>query len=173
MLRAMLRGASAGLIATGPMTAAMLLMHRLLPPREQYPLAPRLITETLTKKAGIRDALDPAALRDLTLINHFGYGAAAGAVYGVLESHLPWAPPLRGSAFGVGVWCVSYLGLLPVLGLLRPATRHPAERTVLMIVAHVIWGGILGVLTRCVPPQTREDPYRRHSLRCDTAPADG
>jgi len=42
------------------------------------------------------------------------------------------------------VWGGSYLGLLPSLGILRPATDHPAQRNALMIAAHLVWGATLG-----------------------------
>jgi hypothetical protein len=44
------------------------------------------------------------------------------------------------------VWAGSYLGLLPMTGLLHSATRERAERNALMIAAHVVWGGVLGAL---------------------------
>ena len=44
------------------------------------------------------------------------------------------------------VWVASYLGLLPAMRILTPATEHPARRNALMISAHVIWGACLGVL---------------------------
>jgi hypothetical protein len=51
---------------------------------------------------------------------------------------------MTGVALGLGVWTASYLGVLPALGILRPATEHPARRTALMIAAHVVWGSALG-----------------------------
>jgi hypothetical protein len=33
-----------------------------------------------------------------------------------------------------------------VLGILRPATEHPARRNALMIGAHVVWGVALGLI---------------------------
>ena len=42
--------------------------------------------------------------------------------------------------FGLGVWAASYLGWIPGLRILEPATQHPAHRTALMLMAHVIWG---------------------------------
>jgi hypothetical protein len=45
---------------------------------------------------------------------------------------------------GVAIWAGSYLGWLPTVGILTPATRHPWRRNLLMIVAHVIWGVALG-----------------------------
>jgi hypothetical protein len=37
------------------------------------------------------------------------------------------------------------LGLLPTLGLLRPASEHPLRYSALMITAHLLWGGYLGL----------------------------
>jgi uncharacterized membrane protein YagU involved in acid resistance len=140
------RGALAGAIATAPMTVAMVAMHRALPPREQYPLPPSLITEELEEKAGVVDDVDRDEHRKLTFANHFGYGALCGAVFASMSSRSSLA---RGVAFGLGVWSTSYLVLLPALRLLRPATKAPARRNALMIAAHVVWGAALALaLTR-------------------------
>lgn len=147
MLQRMCSGALAGLIATAPMTAAMELMYRWLPRHERYPLPPSEITAELTHRAGIDRSIDSEDHIALTLLNHFAYGAAAGAVSAPLERYLPFAPPLRGMAFGLIVWTVSYLGLMPMLGILRPATEHPAGRNALMIIAHLVWGSVLGILS--------------------------
>jgi uncharacterized membrane protein YagU involved in acid resistance len=55
---------------------------------------------------------------------------------------------VNGVAYGLGVWTASYLGLLPALGLLAPATEHPARRNALMIAAHVVWGASLGITAK-------------------------
>ena len=46
-----------------------------------------------------------------------------------------------------GIIVLPMLGLLPALGILTPATRHPPRRNLLMIAAHVVWGATLGLLT--------------------------
>ena len=144
--RNMLSGAVAGFAATAPMTAAMVAMHRHLPRQERYPLPPRQITEELAEEAGINDELSEPHWRAATLFNHFACGAAAGAVYAPLARDVPIHPVAKGVAFGLAVWTVSYLGLLPAAGILPPATRHPARRNALMIAAHVVWGAATGVL---------------------------
>jgi uncharacterized membrane protein YagU involved in acid resistance len=55
---------------------------------------------------------------------------------------------LRGALAGLALWVGSYLGWLPAVGILRPATRHPWRRNLLMIVAHIVWGVTLGEMTR-------------------------
>ncbi|HVF27979.1 MAG TPA: DUF6789 family protein [Pyrinomonadaceae bacterium] len=139
-------GALAGLAATVPMTAAMKLMHRLLPREERYPLPPRRVTMRLAEKAGVKEYLDEPERKALTVAGHFAYGAAVGALYAPLARKVPLAPPLAGAAYGLAVWTVSYLGWLPAANLITPATEHPARRNALMIVAHLVWGAAAGAL---------------------------
>jgi putative membrane protein len=144
--RALAIGALAGLAATVPMTLFMQRMHQELPARERYPLPPSEIVEHLAELAGVDDQLDRSEHLVLTLLAHFGYGAATGALYAPLANALRPPALLGGIAFGLGVWGTSYLGLLPALGVLRPATDHPARRNALMIGAHMIWGVALGLI---------------------------
>jgi uncharacterized membrane protein YagU involved in acid resistance len=129
------------------MTAAMLGMQQLLPKREQYPLPPRRIVDRLAGRFGARRALDRGQLNALTAVAHFAYGTGAGAIYGPIGLALPLPRVVSGIAYGLVVWTASYLGLLPALGILRPATQHPAGRNALMIAAHVVWGATLGLVT--------------------------
>ena len=139
-------GALAGLAATIPMTLAMEVMHRALPQHERYPLPPREITDKLIAEAGLREELDEEDHVRLSLLSHFSYGAAAGAVYAMLAQKYTPSPLLGGTSFGLGLWTISYLGWLPAAGILRPATKHPPRRNALMLTAHVVWGSVLGLL---------------------------
>ena len=147
-LRKLLNGALAGFIATAPMSLTMVLGWRLLPRREKYHLPPRLITEEIAEKVGIEDHMDENELIGLTVVSHFGYGAIFGALYSLFEQRIPSHSSLKGALTGVALWMGSYLGWLPALGILTPATRHPWRRNLLMIVAHVVWGVTLGEITR-------------------------
>lgn len=123
----LLYGAIAGFCATMAMTTAIRLLERGLDRDNRYPLPPREITE---------DVIGPNQPRTAawTLLGHFGFGALAGALYGLL----PRRPP--GLLYGPLVWAFSYLGWVPFTGILTPATRHPVERNVLMVAAHLVWG---------------------------------
>jgi uncharacterized membrane protein YagU involved in acid resistance len=136
-------GAIAGLVATVPMTIAMKLMHRQLPADEQYPLPPRLIVERVTEETGVEDELGEDTETGLAYIGHFSYGTTVGAIYPLLFQQPNAA---NGVVYGLIVWSGSYLGYLPALGILTPATDHPARRNALMIAAHVVWGAALGAL---------------------------
>jgi uncharacterized membrane protein YagU involved in acid resistance len=151
--RSLAAGAVSGFLATGPMSGAMLAMQRLLPWRERYSLPPRRIVSRITTMLGVRHKTDRQQIDLLTALAHFGYGAGAGTVYAPLArlARIPGA--LSGVVYGLLVWTASYLGLLPALGILSPATEHPARRNALMIVAHAVWGACLGALVARMSPR--------------------
>jgi hypothetical protein len=123
-------GAIAGFVATMAMTAAMRRLHRQLPGRERYPLPPREIVDS---------ALDPppALSPDLTLAAHFAYGAGCGALIAAAD---PRIGRVGGALAGGAVWLTSYMGWIPALDVLKPATGHPMRRNAVMLAAHFAWG---------------------------------
>ncbi len=138
-------GALGGISATGPMTIGMVWLHRRLAPQHRYSLPPREITMKLMEALGIQKKLGREARAAFTLVNHFGYGAAAAILYSLIESRVPASSLSKGPIFGALVWLVSYMGLLPALGVLNPATTHPHSRNALMFVVHLVWGLFVGV----------------------------
>jgi uncharacterized membrane protein YagU involved in acid resistance len=131
----LLIGGIAGFVGTMAMTSAMRRMHRRLPARERYPLTPREIIDSGSSQLGA--PLTNEAAKDVTTAAHFAYGAASGALLGVANVMLG---PMSGGAAGVGVWLGSYMGWIPGVRILKPATDHPPRRNLLMIAAHVVWG---------------------------------
>ena len=125
-----LYGAIAGFCATMAMTASMRLLERQLDEKDRYPLPPREITQDVSDT-------DPVDTATATVLAHFGFGAAAGAFYGAMLRRPP------GLFYGPVVWAVSYLGWIPLLRILKPATEHPAARNLLMLTAHLVWGACL------------------------------
>jgi uncharacterized membrane protein YagU involved in acid resistance len=144
----LVKGALAGFMATAPMSLAIVVGWMYLPRREKYPLPPRLITEEITERVGLEDDLTEDQLVGLTIFSHFGYGALFGSLYALYENRLPIHSSLKGTLTGLAIWVGSYLGWLPALGILRPATKHPWRRNLLMIVAHIVWGVTLGEIMR-------------------------
>jgi uncharacterized membrane protein YagU involved in acid resistance len=123
-------GGIAGFVATMAMTAAMRRLHRRLPAKEHYPLPPREIVDA---------ALGPPApaAPTLTLAAHFAYGAGCGALLAAAD---PRIGRIGGAAAGGAVWLTSYMGWIPAMGLLKPATAHPLRRDAAMLAAHLLWG---------------------------------
>lgn len=142
------RGAIAGSVATVPMTISMLIGWRLLPRRERYPLPPREIMGELAERMGKEDLLTEAQLMAATLLSHFAYGAVSGSMYALFEKRISVGGRLKGVLAGLILWAGSYLGWLPAMGILKPATQHPWRRNLLMILAHVVWGMTLEQITQ-------------------------
>ncbi|MGB8167903.1 MAG: hypothetical protein WCF18_10460 [Chthoniobacteraceae bacterium] len=135
-----------GVVATGPMTAAVVLWHRRCPTTEKYPLPPREITGQLLEETGVSTtAAQPSAA---TLIAHFVNGGAGGGMYGLIPAAKALEPISSGLLLGFFVWSLSYFGLPPALGILTPALKHPVRRNALMLGVHFIWGTCLCALHR-------------------------
>jgi uncharacterized membrane protein YagU involved in acid resistance len=131
----LLIGGIAGFVGTMAMTSAMRRMHRRLPAPERYPLTPREIIDRGSEQLGAPLAGEPA--KDVTTAAHFAYGALTGAMLAAMN---PETSKKTGAAYGAAVWLASYMGWIPAVGTLEPATRHPARRNALMIIAHLVWG---------------------------------
>jgi uncharacterized membrane protein YagU involved in acid resistance len=161
----LLLGVISGIVATGPMSAAMVWLHRHLPGHERYPLPPREITTKALSFFTDPHDLSAESRVALTWLAHFGYGGAAGALY-VAADRLPVrAAMARGSLLGLFVWAFSYLVLLPAFRVLTPATNHPVRRSALMIGAHLLWGCVLAVLYR-----TLFSDLKKQSAAFDVSP---
>lgn len=141
-------GLCAGASATGPMTLAMLALHRRLARIDQHPLPPKEITAQLARQLGVSGRLDRQQLNSLTLVNHWAYGSAAGAAYALLTAKPACAFARKGLVCGLLVWALSYLGLLPGFALLKPATHQSNPRNLVMVVVHLIWGLALALLVK-------------------------
>jgi putative membrane protein len=141
------KGAVAGAIATVPMTLVMLWVHRQIPRHERKMLPPEQITKDVAERLDAHELVEgPAERKGTSLVNHFAYGTATGALYMAVEDLIDLNPALKGIAWGLAVWGVSYLGWMPAAGIRQTATRRPASENEMMIASHAVWGAILGLL---------------------------
>lgn len=138
-------GAVAGLIATAPMSATMLLLRNAWPETRHAPLPPEVVTAGAAEDIGVRDDLGEQGVQAATVVGHFAYGAVAGALYGVAAGKTR-RPIAAGVSAGLALWAAGYFGWVPALGLMAPAHEQPAARNAMMIAAHVVWGAATGVL---------------------------
>jgi putative membrane protein len=146
-LQAMSQAALAGTVATVPMTIFMLATQRFLPEDHRYHLPPEILTREFSQRANLNWHHSKPRLLGTTLLSHLGYGAAMGVIYTPLEEKAIIPPPWQGTLFGLSVWAVSYIGLLPLTGFSPTAHREPLLRNLMMMAAHVVWGAGLGVTT--------------------------
>ncbi len=137
------RGATSGTAATLAMSGVMLLAQKLGLEGEQPPEA---IVETALDAADV----DRSETRQnaLASVAHLAFGAGCGAVYGLLRRLIRTGgpEPVHGVGFGLGVYTASYAGWIPALRILPPPTRDREDRQVAMILAHVVYGAVLGAL---------------------------
>lgn len=145
--RGVAAGALGGLGATLVMSGVMLAARRAgLTPQ----LPPHRIAEEGIERITARSAGDEAAV--VAGAAHLAFGAGAGALYGGLTAPLAPLPlPLAagaGLAFGTAVWLLSYEGWVPALGILPPASRDHPGRVATMVVAHWVFGIVLGIGAR-------------------------
>jgi uncharacterized membrane protein YagU involved in acid resistance len=136
-------GAIAGFVGTMAMTAAMRRLHRRLPAKERYPLTPREIVDSIGDQ--LHMPLRNETAKDVTTATHFLYGAAMGALISAMN---PDTSKRGGAMAGVAVWLASYMGWIPAVGTLEPATEHPARRNALMIGVHLVWGSTTAAAIR-------------------------
>lgn len=136
-------GLTAGALATGPMTLVVMVSRWLglfrTPPPEQ-------IAENAAAEVGLDEIVDEPAFEPVWLVLHAGFGAGCGVGYQLLRPHLPVSPIVGGAAYGLLVWAVNYLGVMPALGLFPPPRQAGPRRTLVMIVAHLVYGVTLAQL---------------------------
>jgi uncharacterized membrane protein YagU involved in acid resistance len=142
-----LAGAIAGTIATVPMSALMLYLHRQIPREERRRLPPEQITVKVADEMGVEEIVEEEAERKLaSTVNHFAYGAATATLYASVAPSIDLPPTVKGTAYGLAVWAGSYLGWLPLFHIREPATERPASENAMMIAAHIVWGAAMGVM---------------------------
>ncbi len=137
------RGAGAGLVATVVMSAVMLAADK-SGATPQPP--PQRITDHLLHRAGSRPSR--GLRRALGTAAHVGFGAGAGAAYAAVQgkARLLGPPAASGVGYGLGVWASSYAGWIPALGALPPPDEDRPGRVRTMVIAHIVYGAVLGAL---------------------------
>jgi uncharacterized membrane protein YagU involved in acid resistance len=142
-LGAACRGAAAGVAATAAMSVVMLGAQRngLVP---EPP--PELLVDRTLDAAGVQ--ADEKTTNAAATVSHFAFGAAAGALFGVLRRHLPWPPPWPGLAYGTAVAAASYQGWIPAAGLLPPLDDQSPGLRRTVVLSHLVYGATLDAAHR-------------------------
>jgi uncharacterized membrane protein YagU involved in acid resistance len=152
-MKSLIRGATAGTVATALMSALMLAARRL---GITGTLPPEKITSKMLRRHGIR--ADAGQQDAIALGLHFAFGAAAGGAFGVIARRVPVPSVPLGIAYGTAIWGVSYMGWLPSVGLMPRADHDQRGRQAVMLAGHLVFGATLGVLAgrRARRPETEE-----------------
>jgi hypothetical protein len=135
------RGGVAGLVGSAVMGGLFLAARTL---GVVSKLAPEHITEAGMNEAGI-DA-DEGTDDVASVVAHLAFGAANGAVFGVVERWLPGPPVTRGLTYASGLLLASYEGWVPAAGILPPLRDQTPGGRWTLITGHAVYGAILGQL---------------------------
>ncbi len=156
-------GAIGGGLATVAMSLVMLGARRVglvgeLPPERMVAVALDAADQR-ARKGRARDAL--------AVVLHVGFGVTTGALFGILYRRLRLPVPAlpQGMIYGSLVWLVSYMGWIPALGLMPVATRDEPRRPVVMVLAHEVYGAVLGALVGYHPWRWGAPSPHQHASR--------
>ncbi len=77
---------------------------------------------------------------------HVAYGGFWGAVYGLVQASLRLPPAVHGLLYGLAVWLVGPVTLVPAMGIMPPPREQGARRVILVAGFHVAYGLALGLV---------------------------
>ncbi len=89
---------------------------------------------------------EPDALK-FALLLHYGFGAAAGAIYGLLRSRSAWSDAQFSATFGILLWAFGDELAMSATGLSNPRTRT-ASSHVSALFAHLLFSSVTELTTR-------------------------
>jgi uncharacterized membrane protein YagU involved in acid resistance len=86
---------------------------------------------------------------------HLAYGAAWGMLYGLLQATYRRPPAASGATYGLVVWLVGPVFLVPAMRLMGKPSEEPAARSVALIAGHLVYGVALATAFEALQRQTR------------------
>jgi hypothetical protein len=150
-LAPIVHGAIAGMTGADCMTALRLAARRAgLIDR----MPPQAMREWAWWRAGVRSGDTTPARHLADHVLHLGVSVVGGTLWGVLAARRGGTLP-GATLFGLGVWAVAFGAIAPLAGITRPPWRAgPAENAVNLL-AHALYGAVLGLVTHELGRQPR------------------
>jgi putative membrane protein len=134
--RSILKGALAGLIGGLAGAGAKMLAEQIFPPRIQGQTPPPVVLAEQVAGHPLPHSQKQAAMHSI----HWGFGAAAGAVYGALVEVEPSLGAWKGAAFGLTLNRLTHESILPRVGLSVPKEAKPPQERISEWVTHAVYG---------------------------------
>jgi putative membrane protein len=134
--RSLVKGALAGLLGGLVGAGAKLVAEEFFPPRMEGQPAPPVVLAEQMAGHPVTSTQEKAAVRGI----HWGFGALAGAMYGVAVEIEPSLAAWRGAAFGVTLNRITHEALLPRMGLSPPKELQPPRERLSEWVTHAVYG---------------------------------
>jgi putative membrane protein len=144
--RSILKGAAAGLIGGLAGAGAKMLTEKLFPPRVLGQTPPPVVLAEQVAGHTLPPTQQQAAMHSI----HWGFGAAAGAVYGVLVEYEPSLGAWKGAAFGLALNKLTHESILPGMGLAAAKEDQPTQERISEWVTHAVYGIFTETVRRAV-----------------------
>ena len=152
-------GGVGGAVATLAMTVTLMAAKKLgllgkLPPKK--------IVQGVRRRMGLF-GVSRGAENAATIAAHWGFGIAAGALFGLFHPRPRGvvSSSLLGAGYGAAIFTSSYYGWVPALGFMEPPHRDRPFRPASMVAGHLVFGSVLGAFVDgFLPPGDAEPPAR-------------
>jgi hypothetical protein len=158
LLRTSAVSVAAGIVATVPMSGVMLGADAAGRMGTQ---PPRRVVDEAAERTGARPSDTERSVAAAVLHLLFGGVMALGVLpVTALLGRVPGAPArgvASGLGFGASVYALNYAGLAPALGILPPPSRDRPGRQVTMVLAHLVYGVVVGVLVNILTAAGEQD----------------
>jgi hypothetical protein len=147
LLRALGRGAAAGVAGTVAMTAVQLgvrwargqSLGTPVPDTWAEAPAPAQVAKRVADAVGQGRRITKQQVPLATNVMHWLYGVGWGVAFGLAARSARPSPLVGGAVFGAGVWASSYAELVP-LGIYEAPWRYPAPELALDLSYHLAYG---------------------------------
>lgn len=142
----LLKGAVAGLIGGIVATAVKTAAESVYPPRTHGEPEP---TDVAAVKLGA--PIVPSTEKKVASEGlHWGFGALAGAAYGVMAEFYPQITARNGVTFGMTLMAFTHEGALPALGLSAEVKNQQPREQRSEMVTHVLYGVVAETVRKIV-----------------------
>jgi uncharacterized membrane protein YagU involved in acid resistance len=141
------RGIAAGILGTAAMTAAQVLPSGGSDDDSEPSWDEAPVPAQVARKIGegvFGRKVSAAKIPLLTNVMHWGYGTGWGVVYSAVRRGESTRPLRTGLLFGLGVWAMSYVQLVP-MGLYEPPWEYSPKDIAMEVGYHVAYGAGVGV----------------------------
>lgn len=137
-------GLVAGLVATRVNDHAQRALYRITPEqakaREPAPLEPTSLVAARKTAAKIGLPTNPATVKRLKNVIHYGLGSVWGAVYALLRRHSRMTPLGAGTVTGATLSLIIDEAVCPAIGFSQPSHRYPTISHLRGFATHLVYG---------------------------------
>ena len=134
--RSLLKGFVAGTIGGLAGAGAKAIGEAMYPPRTIGQIPPPAVLVNRMAGRSLTDEEEEVSVQAI----HWGFGALAGGLYGMLAEYAPAVRGRLGASFGLTLFGLTHVSALPMMGLTEKPEDQPAREHASEVITHVIYG---------------------------------